>query len=89
MSLKVWLFALSLALSAAAMADRAEAQNYPWCAIYSMGDEVTNCGFVSFEQCMATVRGIGGFCHQNTMYRPPVAAPAPQRRSSSESREQQ
>ena len=27
-----------------------------------------NCGFVSFEQCMATARGAGGMCSQNPMY---------------------
>jgi hypothetical protein len=32
----------------------------------------TNCGFVSFAQCMATVSGIGGSSVQNTMYQPPA-----------------
>ena len=32
---------------------RAEAQNYPWCAMLSMGDQAINCGFVSCAQCMA------------------------------------
>jgi Protein of unknown function (DUF3551) len=50
----------------------AEAQNYPWCAQYSVGDENgLNCGFISFEQCMVTVRGIGGFCMQNNTYQAP------------------
>lgn len=37
---------------------------YPWCANYSgrgMGG-AQNCGFVSFNQCLATVRGVGGTC---------------------------
>ncbi len=53
----------------------AQAQNYPWCATYSggMGGGQT-CGFTSFEQCMATVRGIGGFCNPNTQYVPPAGA---------------
>jgi len=29
----------------------ADAQNYPWCA--QRGDGATNCGFVSYGQCMA------------------------------------
>jgi hypothetical protein len=35
---------------------------YPWCANYS-GDwsGVSNCGFLTLEQCRATVSGIGGF----------------------------
>ena len=55
---------------------RAEAQNYPWCSIYtgSMGGS-KNCGFSSFQQCMANVSGIGGFCQQNDTYSPPGAAP--------------
>jgi len=41
----------------------------PWCAEYSGGGNGagggSNCGFYSFEQCLATVRGIGGFCSRN------------------------
>jgi hypothetical protein len=56
---------------AAGIGTRAEAQNYPWCAQYSTRDGAT-CGFTSFEQCMATVSGIGGFCIQNWDYPPPA-----------------
>ncbi len=62
------------AIVAAVMAiDRpAQAQNYPWCAQYSgRGDGAMNCGFVSFAQCMDTVRGMGGFCIANNTYVPP------------------
>ncbi len=71
--MKFPLFALAVAVAAAAAATRAPAQtNYPWCAYYSgRGGGGTNCGFVSFEQCMATVSGIGGFCNINTQYVPP------------------
>jgi hypothetical protein len=48
----------------------AEAQNYPWCAQYSGGAGGMNCGFVSFQQCLADVSGIGGFCIQNSTYQP-------------------
>ena len=52
----------------------ASAQNYPWCANYSMwGGGSRNCGFVTYQQCMATVSGVGGFCEQNFMYRPNYA----------------
>ena len=41
----------------------------PWCAEYSGGGNGggggSNCGFYSFEQCLATVRGAGGFCSRN------------------------
>jgi hypothetical protein len=33
-----------------------------WCAHYGTGLEGMNCGFYSFEQCRATVSGVGGFC---------------------------
>jgi hypothetical protein len=36
-----------------------------WCAQYSAQGGGTNCGFYSFEQCQATVSGIGGFCMRN------------------------
>jgi hypothetical protein len=36
-----------------------------WCARYSSQGGASNCGFYSFEQCQATVRGIGGFCERN------------------------
>jgi len=36
-----------------------------WCAQYSMQGGGSNCGFYSFEQCQATVSGIGGFCMRN------------------------
>lgn len=44
---------------------------YPWCAVYS-GDGAggTNCGFLTIEQCRATVSGIGGFCAPNHFYNP-------------------
>jgi uncharacterized protein DUF3551 len=64
---------LSLVGAVMMLGTPAHAQNYPWCAQYSgraLGG-AQNCGFVSFAQCMATVSGIGGFCVQNNMYRPP------------------
>jgi len=41
----------------------------PWCAQY-MGSRggSTNCGFISYEQCMMTARGAGAFCIQNPWY---------------------
>jgi len=53
---------LGLVGAVLALTTPAHAQNYPWCAQYSgsaLGG-ATNCGFVSFAQCMATVSGIGG-----------------------------
>jgi hypothetical protein len=42
------------------------AREYPWCAIY--GPSTRNCGFVTLEQCRATISGIGGYCDENPLY---------------------
>lgn len=68
-------FAASLfAIGAIGAAAPAQAQNYPWCAQYAMGEDGggTNCGFDTYEQCMATLGGMGGFCNRNTQYYPPA-----------------
>ena len=45
---------------------------YPWCAHYGRGmGGAPSCGFVSFQQCMATLSGMGGFCEMNPFYTPP------------------
>jgi len=56
----------------------AQARDYPWCAFYTGRFSATNCGFDTYQQCLATVSGIGGYCQPNTMYAPP---PGRQRRS--------
>jgi len=50
----------------------AQAQNYPWCAHYGTDFSGNNCGFTTFEQCLVTLSGIGGFCERNTQYVPPT-----------------
>ena len=55
---------------------------YPWCAQYGAGMDGggRNCGFSTYEQCKAAISGNGGFCEQNSMYRPSAEAqPAPRR----------
>jgi len=62
---------------------------YPWCARYSGGDGSgggDNCYFSTRQQCMETVRGVGGVCEPNGFYdaaradeRPPVKV-TPKRR---------
>jgi|ERR1700730_14352375 tryptophanase len=37
-----------------------------WCAMY--GTVETNCGFYSFEQCQASVSGVGGFCGETPFH---------------------
>ena len=54
---------------------------YPWCAVYGsdMGG-ASNCGFSTWQQCMATVSGIGGSCEPNQFYNPHPAARARKRK---------
>jgi hypothetical protein len=39
---------------------------YPWCAFYGRLGE--NCGFTTYQQCRATISGIGGYCAVNPWY---------------------
>jgi hypothetical protein len=47
----------------AAMADWR--QLAPWCAFLGGRDGGYDCSYYTFEQCMATARGLGGSCAQN------------------------
>jgi hypothetical protein len=64
---------LSIIAATTVLTTQTKAQNYPWCAIYSGGavGGGTNCGFITFEQCMETARGLGSLCQPNTQYQPP------------------
>jgi hypothetical protein len=68
--MKILLVALGIAVGTGLIVTDAEAQNYPWCAYYSGDAAGVNCGFVSFEHCLMTLRGIGGICMRNTQYAP-------------------
>jgi hypothetical protein len=69
MAMRMMLAALT-ALIVVGSAERASAVQYPWCAeLRDPGGMSTNCGFTSYAQCMATVRGIGGFCRENSFNR--------------------
>jgi hypothetical protein len=72
--------AITVALMLLLQLDGAVAQNYPWCAQYSPRGGARNCGFVTFQQCMATISGIGGFCEPNPMYRPTESPPVRRKR---------
>jgi hypothetical protein len=73
--------ALFAALAIAAMMGRtrpAAAIEYPCCVQYGDmdGDGGRNCGFVSYQQCMETARGSGGFCEHNLFYTDAPERPA-------------
>jgi hypothetical protein len=70
-------FALSLLgalIVTAAIGTPAHADG-PWCAYYSAPFYATNCGFHTYEQSLATVSGVGGYCQPNTLYVPPPGRP--------------
>jgi hypothetical protein len=56
-------FMLGIGVGVLCIEKPAEAQNYPWCAIYSGGavSGGTNCGFISFEQAWPPRSGSEAF----------------------------
>ncbi|MCC6778616.1 MAG: DUF3551 domain-containing protein [Hyphomicrobiales bacterium] len=66
-----------LVLMAALTAAGSSAQAAPWCAFYDAS--TYNCGFHSYQQCLATISGVGGICRQNFFEGNGGAAP-PKRR---------
>jgi hypothetical protein len=72
---------LSLFLIAAALIGGPETtyaqspESYPWCgARFAISGDSRSCYYTSWEQCMATMSGIGGLCTQSPYYHP---RPAP------------
>lgn len=70
------LLILGVVVGTATLGGGVNAQNYPWCAEYGtdMGGS-RNCGFSTYEQCMAALSGNGGFCNRNSQYVPGHSAP--------------
>jgi len=59
---------MAVAVLAAVDSRPAAAEIYrPWCLHYQP-DNGTNCGFTSYEQCLASARGAGAKCVQNPWY---------------------
>jgi Protein of unknown function (DUF3551) len=78
--MKILPLLLGIYVAVVAGGTRAEAQNYPWCAIYSSrAGGGTNCGFTTFQQCMDTARGLGSLCQPNTQYQPPPGPHPPKK----------
>lgn len=81
---------VALALTASAAPTRADpfglyapqswSRWYPWCAFLNTGFQQTECVYFNFEQCMATVRGVGGYCSPNPYPPPPGYAAGPRKR---------
>jgi hypothetical protein len=73
--MKAALCLVGVLTATSAIGTPAQAQNRPWCAYYD-ALYATNCGFSTYEQCLATVSGVGGVCEPNTMYVPTHASPS-------------
>ena len=52
-------------LAAGGFADSTKADSYPWCAQHSGWPGSIHCWYTSYDQCRATVSGVGGYCVQN------------------------
>lgn len=66
--MRIAIMVLAAGIAALTAAGTARAQEYPWCARYDW--TTSNCGFVSLQQCLATISGIGGRCEPNPRYVP-------------------
>jgi Protein of unknown function (DUF3551) len=54
---------------ATASASAQSPYSYPWCSRQTAGKgDTTSCYFTSYQQCMTTISGIGGWCYQSPYY---------------------
>jgi hypothetical protein len=62
-----WIFAMLAAATAVLSApEPGVAIPYgAWCSIYFTTSGLRQCNFTNYEQCIATVSGIGGYCERN------------------------
>jgi hypothetical protein len=65
--MRLLLFILGVLAAIVCIEKPAEAGS--WCAYYDFGaNGATNCGFSTYQQCLATVSGVGGSCGANPQY---------------------
>jgi hypothetical protein len=71
--MKLSLFILGAFATIVCIEKPAEAQSGGWCAYLDGGghDGSRECGFATLQQCLATVRGVGGNCSPSPYYEPP------------------
>ena len=72
----LWLFLIAaVPLGEIQAASAQSPTSYPWCARFrSTG--ATSCYFTSYQQCMTTLSGIGGYCYRSPYYdAAPITAP--------------
>jgi hypothetical protein len=73
--MRIALAALVTLLAAATTPTPVQADPYRWCGVFGGGGAaVTNCYFVTIDQCRMSMSGNGGYCVPNQFY---DARPAP------------
>lgn len=73
--------AAAVGLMACASAPASAASDpYRWCAQYGP-DGGRNCGFITLQQCLDTISGVGGGCELNTFYTGPEPQATPRKRT--------
>ena len=55
--------------SLAGSARAQSAYSYPWCAVLADKSGATTCYFATYEQCRASLGGIGGSCIRSPYFR--------------------
>jgi hypothetical protein len=70
-TLIIMLFVVAAALVGETQSSNAQsAYSYPWCLLGGpmVGSNARSCYYTSWEQCMATMSGIGGNCIRSPYY---------------------
>jgi hypothetical protein len=55
------------------LAQPVQADPYRYCAVYGGNDGRESCYFRTFQECLASIQGNGGFCNNNPWYTGPAA----------------
>jgi hypothetical protein len=67
--MRLLLFILGVFAAVVCFEKPAAAQNYPWCVYYNFQHGgATNCGFATFQQCLAARSGNSDSCGPNPQY---------------------
>ena len=59
---------IAVALLGTVLIQPVKADPYAWCAVYGGTQGRESCYYITFEACLAEIRGLGGFCNQNPGY---------------------
>jgi hypothetical protein len=79
-AVRIFLFILGVFAAVVCFEKPAAARNNAWCAYLNFAGGGTNCGFSTFQQCLAAVSGdSSSSCGPNPQYHG-VSGPAPSRR---------